>query len=90
MIALWAAATYLAQQKKNAWICAVPATFMSAVSMTYFMAAGECMGLLWTPMNVPESTYYPIAVVVGILFAVAMLALFVVKTKKYKTATLAQ
>ena len=90
MIALWAAATYLAQQKKNFWICAIPATFMSAVSMTYFMAAGECMGLLWKPLGWEMSTYYPIAVAVGIIFAIAMLALYLTKTKKYKTATLAQ
>ena len=83
MIALWAASVYLAQQKKNYWLTAVPATFMSAVSATYFMAAGECMGLLWTPMGSPMSTYYPIAVGVGIVFAVAMLALFKTKTKKY-------
>ena len=89
MIALWAAATYLAQQKKNFWICAIPATFMSAVSMTYFMAAGECMGLLWKPLGIEMSTYYPIAVAVGIVFAVAMLTLYLVKTKKYKTAPLA-
>ena len=47
--------------------------------------AGECMGLLWTPMGIPMSTYYPIAVVVGIIFAIAMLGLFLTKTKKYKT-----
>ena len=85
MIALWAASVYLAQQKKNAWLTAIPATFMSAVSATYFMAAGECMGLLWPPMGIPMSTYSPIAVVVGIVFAAAMLVLFVNKTKKYKT-----
>ncbi len=83
MIALWAASVYLAQEKKNYWITALPATFMSAVSATYFMAASECMGLLWTPMGVPESTYYPIAVVVGIVFAIAMLVLFSSKVKKY-------
>ncbi len=86
MIALWAAAVYLAQQKKNFWICAVPATFMSAVSMTYFMAAGECMGLLWTPLGLTMDVYYPIAVVVGVVFAAAMLALYLKKTAVYKTA----
>ena len=89
MIALWAASVYMAQQKKNFWITAIPATFMSAVSATYFMAAGECMGLLWTPMGIGMEVYYPIAVVVGIVFAVAMLALYLTKTKKYKTAALA-
>ena len=51
MIALWAAAMYLVEHKRNHWICTIPATFMSAVSMTYFIAAPECMGLLWTPMG---------------------------------------
>jgi prolipoprotein diacylglyceryltransferase len=36
-------------------------------------------------MGIPMSTYYPIAVVVGIIFAIAMLGLFLTKTKKYKT-----
>ncbi len=88
MIALWAAAVYLAQQEKNFWICAAPATFMSAVSMTYFMAAGECMGLLWKPLGLTMDVYYPIAVVVGIAFAAAMLALYLKKTAQYKTAVL--
>ena len=86
MIALWAAAMYLFENKKNHWICTIPATFMSAVSMTYFMAAGECMGLLWTPLGISMDVYYPIAVVVGILFAAAMLALYMKETAKYKTA----
>ena len=46
MIVLWAGGMFLAQNKRNYWICAVPATFMSAVSMTYFMMAGECMATL--------------------------------------------
>ena len=83
MIALWATSVYLAQQNKNYWVTVIPATFMSAVSATYFMAAGECMGLLWKPLGLAMSTYYPIAVVTGIVFAGAMLALFLKKTKKY-------
>ena len=41
MIVLWAASMYLFKEKKNYWITAVPATFMSAVSCTYFMLAPE-------------------------------------------------
>jgi len=48
------------------------------------MAAGECMGLLWKPLGVPMSIYYPAAVVVGIVFAAAMFALYYKKTEKYK------
>ena len=85
MIALWAAAMYLVQNGKNYWLCAVPATFMTGVSITYFFAAPECMGLLWTPMGVPYSTYYPIAIVVGLVAAVAFLLLFQKKAAAYKT-----
>ena len=48
MIVLWAGAVYLAanyENKNRAWICAVPATFMSAVSITYLMYAPECFNL---------------------------------------------
>ena len=77
MIVLWAGAMYLAQNKKNYWICAVPATFMSAVSMTYFMMAGECMGLIPFFKN-NAAVGYP----VGLVFAAAMLVLFLSKAKK--------
>ncbi len=76
MIVLWAGAMYLAQNKRNYWICAAPATFMSAVSMTYFMMAGECMGLIAFFKN-NATVGYP----VGIIFAVACLALFLSKAK---------
>lgn len=80
MIALWAAATYLWQNGKNYKICAIPATFMSAVSATYFLAAPECMGLLWKPMGIEMSTYYPIAVVGGIVVAALFLFIYLKHT----------
>ena len=82
MIVLWAGAMYLAQNKRNYWICAVPATFMSAVSMTYFMMAGECMGLISFFKN-NAKVGYP----VGIIFAVACLALFLSKAKNAASKT---
>lgn len=85
MIALWAAAVYLAQQHKNFWICAVPASFMSAVSLTYFTAAPECLGILWKALGMEMAVYYPIAVVVGVVAAVGLMALYLKKTAKYKT-----
>ena len=85
MIALWAAAMYLVQNKKNHWICTIPATYMSAVSMTYFIAAPECMGLLWTPMGLAYEVYYPIAVVGGIFFAVLFFGIFMKSAKKHTT-----
>ena len=84
MIALWATSVYLVQQNKNYWITVVPATFMSAVSATYFMASGECMGLLWKPLGLSMSVYYPIAVVTGIVFAAAALGVFLKTARKHK------
>ena len=78
MIVLWAGATYLAQERKNYWIGALPATFMSAVSSTYFVMAPECLGLIPFFKN-----NYEVAYPFGIVFAVAMLVIFMVKTQKY-------
>ena len=78
MIVLWAGATYLAQERKNYWIGALPATFMSAVSSTYFVMAPECLGLIPFFKN-----NYEVAYPFGIVFAVAMLVIFMVKTRKY-------
>ena len=77
MIVLWSGAMYLAQNKKNYWICAVPATFMSAVSMTYFMMAGECMGLI-PFFNNNKAVGYP----VGIIFAAVCLFVFLRAAKR--------
>ena len=65
MIVLWAGSMYMAREKKNYWITAVPATFMSAVSVTYFFAADECV-------NLGLSVAYPI----GIIAAAAFLGIF--------------
>ena len=81
MIVLWAGAMYLAQNKRNYWICAVPATFMSAVSSTYFVMAGECLGLIPFFKN-NKLVGYP----VGIIVAVCFLALFLSKAKKIEGA----
>ena len=84
MIVLWAASMYLFKEKKNFWITAVPATFMSAVSSTYFVLAPECLGGLLNSKTAEGATIYNTAVAypVGVLFAVAMLAIFVHATKK--------
>ena len=84
MIVLWAASMYLFKEKKNYWITAVPATFMSAVSSTYFVLAPECLGGLLNHKTAEGATVYNTAVAypVGILFAIAMLALFIYATKK--------
>ena len=85
MIVLWAASMYLFKEKKNYWITAVPATFMSAVSCTYFVLAPECLGKMINTyadgklVASPTAVAYPI----GIVFAIAMLAIFIYATKKH-------
>ncbi|MFA9375805.1 MAG: carbon starvation protein A [Lachnotalea sp.] len=69
MMALWAASMYLYQNKKFYWITAIPATFMTAVSVTYFFYAKECL-------NLGTKVAYPI----GILAALLCLGLFLSKT----------
>ena len=67
MISLWVATAYLIKTGKTygSLITALPATFMSAVSLTYILMAGEGFGL-------SSSVAYP----AGIVFAVAMFCLY--------------
>ena len=84
MIVLWAAAMYLFTEKKNFWMAAVPATFMSAVSCTYFILAPECLGSLLNSKTADGTVIYNTAVAypIGIVFAALLLALFIHATKK--------
>lgn len=70
MIALWVSTAYLLKKGKYRFasvITALPAAFMSAVSMTYILSANEGFGL-------PTSITYP----AGAIFAAALLAVYVV------------
>jgi carbon starvation protein CstA len=71
MNVLWAAAMYLAVNKRFHWIATVPATFMTAVSITYILVAPEGFKL-------ESSIAYP----VGLAAAVGALALFLVTANK--------
>jgi len=83
MIALWAAAVYLWQQKKPYLMAAIPATFMSAVSATYFLAAPECLGL----MNAGKlSLAYGIGGVIAAVFLAIFLKTTVLSKKKRLSA----
>ena len=84
MIVLWAASMYLYYNKKNYWITAVPATFMSAVSATYFMLGNECLGQFLNSKDAAGAVIYKTAVAypVGIIFAAVLLFIFLRTTKK--------
>ena len=73
MIVLWTGSMYLVKNKKNFWITVVPATFMSAVSMTYFFCAPECLGALGFTTKIA----YP----AGIILAIIFLAIFLMVAK---------
>lgn len=84
MIALWTASTYLVKEKRPVAITAIPATFMTAVSVTYFLAAPECLGMLWNNLSIGYSVYYPLAISVGVIAAIGVLSVFLIKTRLYK------
>lgn len=65
MIILWAAAVYLVKKRLPHWITTVPATFMSAVSVTYILQAPEGFKL-------STSISYPI----GIISALVLFGIF--------------
>lgn len=74
MIALWTATAYLIKEGKrkiNSLITALPATFMSGVSMTYILMANEGLRL-------PSTVGYP----VGLIFAGALFVFYLLKLKK--------
>ena len=71
MIALWTASMFLYRNGRKYIITVVPATFMSAVSVTYFFIAPECLHL-------SAVIAYP----VGIIAAISFLCIFICSTKK--------
>ena len=76
MISLWVATSYLLKNGKTllqTFITALPATFMSAVSMTYILMAKEGLGL-------SSGISYPI----GIVFAAALFCIYLFKAKGIK------
>ena len=85
MIVLWAASMYLYYNKKNYWITAVPATFMSAVSVTYFLLGNECLGKF---LNLKDASgafigyNTAVAYPIGILAAALFLGIFLYTIKK--------
>ena len=74
MISLWTATAYLVQKGKyrfGSLLTALPATFMSAVSLTYILMAGEGFGL-------SSGIAYP----AGVCFAASLFVIYVVLMKR--------
>ena len=79
MIVLWTAAMYLTKNGKDPWVAVVPATFMSAVTMTCVFSSNLYFGKLF------GDSANAVGKVAGLVLAVVFLALFLVKYKKYQT-----
>ena len=74
MISLGVATAYLMKEKKPLraiLLTALPATFLSAVSMTYILSASE-------GFRIPTTVSYP----VGLVFAAALFLFFLYKERK--------
>jgi carbon starvation protein CstA len=71
MIVLWTAAVYLRNIAQNHWMATVPATFMTAVTVTYIFQAPEGFGL-------PTTISYPIGLIAA---AVALGCFLLIKGK---------
>jgi carbon starvation protein CstA len=76
-IGLWTASAYLAKTGKNYWLTLLPASFMTVVVTSYFFAANECLGPAITAATGNAATTYSIAIIVGLVLAVVLFALFI-------------
>jgi carbon starvation protein CstA len=76
-IGLWAACAYLAKTGKNYWLTLVPATFMTVVVTSYFFTANECIGPIITKATGSPDITYTVGIIVGLVLAIVLFALFV-------------
>ena len=79
MIVLWTGGAYLATNYPNrdrCWIAVIPATFMSAVSVTYLMYAPECFNLVRLGMQGITISYAVGIVVAAVFFIIFMTRIY--------------
>lgn len=74
-IVLWTGSVYLAKERKNHIFLSIPAAFLTFVCVSYFMIAPYKAGGLF--LN------HTISYIVGVISALGLYCLFMVKTKKY-------
>ena len=77
-IVLWTAAMYLRHEGKNAYVCALPAAFMTAVTVSFVFNSKLYLG------GIPF--FPPISKFLGIGIAVVLLVLFILKAPKGEKA----
>ena len=82
MITLWMISVYLVKNKRKYIFTVIPAMFMTAVTVTYFITAPECLGKLWSKAGIEHGIYYPIAIGIGIIAAISFGCIFFIKNIK--------
>lgn len=82
MISLWTFSAYLRRHGKKYMITVLPAAFMTAVTVTYFSIAPECLGFIWGKLGISGSVFYPIGVCLGTASAILLCILFAKSTAK--------
>ena len=78
VVTLWAASAYLVGKGKPHWMMSLPATFLSVVCATYYLVAPYKDG----GFSIAPGIGYPI----GLLIGFGLLAFFLWKSRKIKTA----
>ena len=73
-IVLWTAAFYLRHEGKNAYVCAIPAAWMTAVTLSFVFSSNLYLGGI--------AFLASIAKILGVGIAVVLFALFVIKSPK--------
>lgn len=86
-IALWTVSVYLKKEQKKHFFTSIPAMFMTAVTVTYFVVAPECLGLLWRKIGIGYGVYYPIGIAAGLLMTGVLRVVFQRGTKQYEIHT---
>lgn len=81
-IALWTFSVFLKQHGRNFRITAIPAGFMTAVTITYFVLAPECLGFLWAKSGLGSTLYNSIGAMLGVVGAVSLYCVFEKRTQK--------
>ena len=75
-LVLWTAAVWLIQNHKNHWIASLPATFMTAASLSFILQAKIGFGLPSTFSNIASA-------LLAVLFLCALVGKQISKAKKY-------
>ena len=76
MIVLWTAAMFLTKNGKKPWIAVIPATFMSAVTMTCVFSSDLYLGKIF------GANAQMVGYIAGLVLAIAFISVFFVKYNK--------